>query len=102
MLAALCSVMPNGAAWQEDEEEELQRLSGAWLREEVSNFEYLMQLNLLAGRSFNDLSQYPVMPWVIADYESETLDLSDPTVYRDLSKPVQLCPTISAWTKVAM
>lgn len=30
--------------------------------------------------------QYPVLPWVLADYSSPTIDLSDPTVYRDLSK----------------
>ena len=39
-------------------------------------------LNLVCGRSFNDLAQYPVLPWVIADYDSETLDLSDPQVIR--------------------
>lgn len=59
-----------------------------WRIGEMSNFYYLMALNTLAGRTFNDLTQYPVFPWVIADYESETLDLSDPKSYRDLSKPM--------------
>lgn len=59
-----------------------------WRRGEMSNFYYLMTLNTLAGRTFNDLTQYPVFPWVIADYESETLDLSNPNTYRDLSKPM--------------
>lgn len=27
-------------------------------------------------------------PWILADYTSEELDLSDPGVFRDLSKPV--------------
>ena len=30
-----------------------------------------MHLNTLAGRSYNDLMQYPIFPWVLADYESE-------------------------------
>ena len=30
-----------------------------------------MHLNTLAGRSYNDLMQYPVFPWVLSDYESE-------------------------------
>ena len=30
-----------------------------------------MCLNTLAGRSYNDLMQYPVFPWVIADYDSQ-------------------------------
>ena len=38
---------------------------------EMSNFQYLMQLNTLAGRSYNDLMQYPIFPWVLADYESD-------------------------------
>lgn len=28
-------------------------------RGEISNFQYLMHLNTLAGRSYNDLMQYP-------------------------------------------
>jgi len=59
-----------------------------WQNCEISNFQYLMQLNTIAGRTYNDLTQYPVFPWILSDYESETLDLSDPSVYRDLSKPV--------------
>uniref|UniRef100_A0A8C5UPU8 WD repeat and FYVE domain containing 3 n=1 Tax=Microcebus murinus TaxID=30608 RepID=A0A8C5UPU8_MICMU len=42
-----------------------------WERGEISNFQYLMHLNTLAGRSYNDLMQYPVFPWILADYDSE-------------------------------
>lgn len=42
----------------------------------------------LADRTVQDLTQYPVFPWVISDYESEELDLNDPKCYRDLTKPV--------------
>ncbi|XP_060096943.1 WD repeat- and FYVE domain-containing protein 4 [Heteronotia binoei] len=59
-----------------------------WQRREISNFEYLMYLNTLAGRTYSDLMQYPVFPWILADYHSQTLDLTDPRVFRDLSKPV--------------
>ncbi|TPX69384.1 hypothetical protein SpCBS45565_g02416 [Spizellomyces sp. 'palustris'] len=59
-----------------------------WVRREISNFEYLMWLNTVSGRTYNDLTQYPVFPWIIRDYESETLDITDPSIYRDLSKPV--------------
>lgn len=40
-------------------------------KREISNFDYLMYLNTLAGRSYNDYMQYPVFPWVLADYHSE-------------------------------
>ncbi|XP_031730721.1 WD repeat- and FYVE domain-containing protein 4 isoform X5 [Anarrhichthys ocellatus] len=59
-----------------------------WQRGEISNFEYLMHLNTIAGRTYNDLMQYPVFPWVLADYQSEMLDLSNPSTFRDLSKPM--------------
>ena len=68
--------------------EHAEKLALRWRRREISNFEYLMALNTLAGRSYNDLSQYPVFPWVLSDYTSETLDLRSPAVYRDLSKPM--------------
>lgn len=42
----------------------------------------------MADRTFNDLTQYPVFPWVISDYTSSELDLSDSATFRDLSKPV--------------
>ncbi|ETE63595.1 WD repeat- and FYVE domain-containing protein 4, partial [Ophiophagus hannah] len=60
----------------------------AWQRREISNFEYLMYLNSLAGRTPSDLMQYPVFPWVLADYHSPTLDLTQPSTFRDLSKPM--------------
>ncbi|KAK8075025.1 hypothetical protein PG997_009688, partial [Apiospora hydei] len=59
-----------------------------WQRGEMSNFHYLMLVNTMAGRTFNDLTQYPVFPWILADYTSEELDLEDPATYRDLSKPM--------------
>uniref|UniRef100_A0A8C4Y9D0 LPS responsive beige-like anchor protein n=1 Tax=Gopherus evgoodei TaxID=1825980 RepID=A0A8C4Y9D0_9SAUR len=59
-----------------------------WQHREISNFEYLMFLNTIAGRTYNDLNQYPVFPWVITNYESEELDLTLPSNFRDLSKPI--------------
>ena len=57
-----------------------------WQRREISNFDYLMYLNTIAGRTYNDLNQYPIFPWVLADYSSNILDLDDPSSFRDLSK----------------
>lgn len=59
-----------------------------WVNGEISNFYYLMILNTLAGRTLNDLTQYPVFPWIIADQTSDKLDLNDTTIFRDLSKPM--------------
>ncbi|OQR94405.1 hypothetical protein ACHHYP_01322 [Achlya hypogyna] len=65
-----------------------QGLTKQWLRGSLSNFEYLVELNAMAGRSFNDLTQYPIFPWVLADYTSPTLDLTNVASYRDLAKPM--------------
>jgi hypothetical protein len=59
-----------------------------WAKGEISNFHYLMLVNTMAGRSFNDLTQYPVFPWILADYTSEELDLENPASFRDLTKPM--------------
>lgn len=47
----------------------------------ITNFEYLLEINKFAGWSFNDLSSYPLIPWV------GPLDLNfDPYSIRDLSR----------------
>lgn len=30
-----------------------------------------MFLNTVAGRTYNDLTSYPVFPWILRDYDSE-------------------------------
>lgn len=60
----------------------------AWQRREISNYDYLMALNTIGGRSFNDLCQYPVFPWVLSNYTDSTIDLRDPKNFRDLTKPM--------------
>lgn len=67
--------------------------SKRWQNGEISNFQYLMHLNTLAGRGYSDLTQYPVFPWVLSDYESENLDLSDSRVFRRLDRPMG-CQTL--------
>lgn len=34
------------------------------------------------------MSQYPVFPWIITNYDSSFLDLKDSNNFRDLSKPI--------------
>lgn len=62
--------------------------SDKWADGSISNFDYLMLLNKYSGRTHNDVNQYYVFPWVLKDYQSEKIDLNDPNVYRDLSKPM--------------
>jgi len=54
----------------------------------MSNFDYLMYLNRLSNRSFNDITRYPIFPWIISDYSNEELKINNKYQYRDFLKPV--------------
>ena len=58
------------------------------MKGKIGNFEYLMILNTLSGRSFNDIAQYPIVPWIYKDYDSDYLSLHDPDYFRDLTLPM--------------
>ncbi|XP_050216063.1 protein GFS12 isoform X2 [Mercurialis annua] len=55
-----------------------------WWKGELSNFEYLLVLNKLAGRRWGDHTFHTVMPWVI-DFSTKPDENSD-SGWRDLSK----------------
>ena len=39
-----------------------------WKLSKISNFQYLMWINILGSRSYRDLAQYPVFPWILNNY----------------------------------
>ena len=59
-----------------------------WSNGIISNYDYIMILNTLSGRTYNDLSQYPIYPWIISDYKSERINLYNNDIYRDLKFPI--------------
>ena len=63
-------------------------ITNMWKDKKISNFEYIMYVNILAGRSMNDITQYPVFPWVLSNYVSDDIDLNNEGNYRDLTKPM--------------
>lgn len=69
----------------------VEHVTRLWVNNYMSNFDYLLYLNVVSGRSFNDYSQYPVFPWILSYYsdESSTNNENDDNEYfRDLSKPM--------------
>jgi hypothetical protein len=40
-----------------------------WISCQISNFEYIISLNLLAGRSFRDPEEYPFFPTFLTDFD---------------------------------
>jgi len=73
----------------------LELLTRAWQDGHISNYNYLLRLNAISGRSFHDPGSYPIMPWVLSNYSSTSVpDLCDADNFRDLTKPMgALCPT---------
>lgn len=61
-----------------------------WINWKISNFEILLWLNTFANRSFIDISQYPVFPWIISQYSNDTVsfDINKFSDARDLSLPM--------------
>ena len=59
-----------------------------WKEWKMSTFELLMWLNIYSNRSYNDISQYPVFPWVLSNYEDPIKNDSNDYNYRDLSLPM--------------
>ena len=51
-----------------------------WLENKLSTLEYLLLINKFAGRSYNDLTQYLIFPWVLKDYS----DIKDPNNFRQM------------------
>lgn len=73
---------------QREGRQELEAQTQLWKDGFLSNWEYLMHLNQISGRSYHDLMQYPVFPWILADYESRKLDLLLEKSFRNLEKPI--------------
>lgn len=67
---------------------EIKHHTNMWVDGILPNYDYLMYLNYLSGRSFCDLSQYPIFPWTYVNFKDNTVDLNNPQNFRDLSLPI--------------
>ena len=52
---------------EEGYKERIKSIIGSFKKGEISNYEYLLYLNKLSTRTYNDLSQYPIFPWIVKD-----------------------------------
>ena len=50
-----------------EEKERIKNVVSLYKKGEITNYEYLLNLNKLSTRTFNDWSQYPVFPWIITN-----------------------------------
>ena len=50
-----------------EEKERIKNVVSLYKKGEITNYEYLLNLNKLSTRTFNDWSQYPVFPWIMTN-----------------------------------
>ena len=68
-----------------------------WRNHLISTFELLMWMNILSGRSFHDMTQYPVFPWVIIDFLKKEINLEENK--RNMSLPIGILESSSETRK---
>ncbi len=73
----------------------MKKIQKLWKNKTISNFEFLMWINIYSNRSFRDIIQYPVMPWILKNYSQLNIknenDIENYLLYenlRDLSIPI--------------
>ena len=70
----VCSSFPNGL---------MENYTSNWVKGRLTNFCYLMILNKYSGRSFHDISQFPIFPWILTRYDMDNLEINNPEIYRN-------------------
>lgn len=53
-----------------------------WENGEIDTFQYLLYINKYSGRTFNDLNQYPIFPWIFLS--SSTIIQNKRTILRNM------------------
>ena len=57
------SQLPSSQQGEDEEDDDLQALTVAWCSKRLSNLDYLLHLNRLAGRRYGDRTFHPFLPW---------------------------------------
>jgi hypothetical protein len=83
----LATTAEYAAVYTDNGREGIMQWTKRWRNKEISNFEYLIKLNRYSSRSFNNLSQYPVFPWILTDYTKDRPVFTDDD-FRRLDRPI--------------
>ena len=59
-----------------------------WQEERLSTYEYLLFLNKYGSRTFNDVNQYPVFPWLVRKYILDNDNKNFNMLLRDFKYPM--------------
>ena len=69
----------------------LNEIANYWTKNKISNFDYLMLMNIFAERSFTNLSQNIIFPFIICSFNDSIFNYMKKSIYRDLSLPIFAC-----------
>ena len=65
---------------------EYKNFLNAWNNNKINNFTFLNMLNKYSSRSYNDLQQYPVFPWILLRYNKNFFEYKKYTLLSSLQK----------------
>ena len=64
-------------------------IQNLWKNNKISTLEYLMWINIYGNRSFRDITQFPVFPWIIDNYRTNTFeDIINNGSFRNFELPM--------------
>lgn len=64
-------------------------IQNLWKKNKISTLEYLMWINIYGNRSFRDITQFPVFPWIINNYKTNTFeDIVNNGYFRNFELPM--------------
>jgi len=86
----IISIISGNVALNGTTSRSLGEIQQKWRKGEITNFSYLMELNKASGRTFNDLMQYPVFPFILSNYKTAKLNLKNSDNFRDLARPISI------------
>ena len=62
-----------------------------WKNNGISTYQYLLYINKFASRSYNDINQYPIFPWIFLNSnEGSHLDKGTLPKFRELEYPISI------------
>ena len=73
---------------------EEKNITKQWEKNDISNYQYLLYLNKYSGRTFNDINQYPIFPWVMLPndfFNNIKNNNNDNKNEKDTTTPLKLC-----------
>ena len=63
----------------------------SWIEDEISTYQYLLYVNKFSSRSFNDINQYPIFPWIFRESSlGSHRDKNKIPKFRDLRYPISM------------